>query len=113
MLLLTVNWESLAVRRSTFVPGALKLAVVPARLALLNVTVPGPDTLLHEICNSLPGGRPSSMARPTSVATAGKRIVWFSPASTIGGAFVGCTLMVTPVEVLVAPLLSVALAART
>src|SRR3989442_10499280 len=46
---LTLNWPSLAVRASTYVPPTEKLAVVTGKLGFANVTVPGPLTLLHAI----------------------------------------------------------------
>ena len=66
--------ESLAVRRSTYVPATLKDAVVDVLFAAPNVTVPGPLTLLHVMFSVLPDGKPSSTAVPLRLATAGKVI---------------------------------------
>ena len=56
---------SLAVNRSTYTPAAENVAVVTGLLALPNVTVPGPLSLLH-VRVSVPGGfgNPSSVALP-------------------------------------------------
>src|SRR5438445_1618343 len=64
---LTVNWPSLAVSASTYVPAAEKVAVVEAAFGLANVTVPGPLDLLQEIVSALS----MSTAVPASVAAAG------------------------------------------
>ena len=76
---------SLAVRRSTYVPAAEKLAVVSTAAALPNVTVPGPLTSVQVVVTVAGGfGKPSSVTVPSSVAAAGKVIVWSGPALTTG-----------------------------
>ena len=55
--------ESLAVRRSTYVPATLKDAVVDVLFAAPNVTVPGPLTLLHVMFSVLPDGKPPNQIR--------------------------------------------------
>ena len=73
---LTVNTESVAVSRKIYTPVALKVAVVPDRDALPNVTVPGPVTTDQSVLNVLPAGRPSSVAVPASVTVVtGRKIV--------------------------------------
>ena len=81
--------ESLAVRLRTYVPAALKLAVVAAVPGFAKVTVPGPLTLFQTTVSVLPTGRPSSPAVPVRLAVLGKVIVWFRPALTDGGWFTG------------------------
>src|SRR5438128_5579501 len=46
---LTLNWPSLAVRASTYVPPTEKVAVVTGELGLANVTVPGPLALFQAL----------------------------------------------------------------
>jgi hypothetical protein len=70
------NALSLPVNLSTYVPVALKLAVVFNALALPNVTVPGPLTVLHVVVNVAGGfGNPSSVAVPFRFAADGSVIV--------------------------------------
>ena len=58
--------------------------------ALPNVTVPGPLTFVQVVVTAPGGfGRPSSVTVPSSVAVAGKVIVWSGPALTTGGVFAG------------------------
>src|SRR5687767_9882175 len=59
---------SLASRRRIYVPDSLKLADVAAADPAANVTMPGPDNLLHEAASTLPAGRLSSLTAPTSVS---------------------------------------------
>jgi hypothetical protein len=92
---LAVTCVSLALRRRTYVPGALKLAWVIAEAGLEKVTVPGPATVLHAIVKVEPKGRPSSVADPFSVAEFGKVIVCEGPALTTGGWFCGVRITVT------------------
>src|SRR5215204_1619224 len=87
----TVKRESPAVRRSTYVPSIPNCAVVTAEAAFANVTVPGPETLVHVVVSVLPKGQPSSVAVPFKVAAAGRRTVWSGPALTTGGWFSGWT----------------------
>ncbi len=76
---------SFAVSRSTYVPAAEKLAVVSTAAALPNVTVPGPLTCVQAVVTVAGGvGNPSSVTVPSSVATAGRVIVWSGPALTTG-----------------------------
>src|SRR5690349_15219680 len=82
---LVASAPSLAVKRSTYVPAAENDAVVTAADALPNVTVPGPDTLLHASFSEPGGfGNPSSVALPDRFACAGSVTVWFAPALTRG-----------------------------
>src|SRR3989475_768591 len=67
---------SLAVRASTYVPPTEKVAVVAGELALANVTVPGPLTLLQKIVRVLS----TSVAVPASKAVAGSVIARSGPA---------------------------------
>src|SRR5262245_32321855 len=77
---------SLAVRRSRYVPGALKAAVVDRFDVLPNTTGPGPLDRLHCVVSAAGGlGRPSSNADPLSDAVAGSVIVIGVPALTPGG----------------------------
>ena len=77
-------WLSFAVRRKTYWPLVENVAVVDATLGSAKVTVPGPLTAVHAIVRVAPGGRPSSVTVPLSVAAAGSVIVWSGPASTTG-----------------------------
>src|SRR5512132_4587350 len=93
---LALSALSLAVRRSTYVPDAEKLAVVSTALALPKATVPGPLTLLHVVVTAPGGlGRPSSVTVPSRVAEAGSVIVSSAPALTTGAWFCGMTVIVT------------------
>ena len=58
--------------------------------ALPNVTVPGPLNFVHALATVEPVGRPSSVTTPLSEAPAGKEIVAFVPAFTVG-AWLVCT----------------------
>lgn len=82
------------------------------RLAgLVNATVPGPLALLQVIASVLPLGSPSSLAVPVSDAPPGSVIVWFVPAFTVGGWFVGggaATAKPVVVEALWTPVRTVA-----
>ena len=60
---------------NTFYFDALTLASLTAAFAGLNVTLPGPLTLLHETESVLPCGNPSSVTLPLSAAEAGNSIV--------------------------------------
>src|SRR2546426_1032902 len=81
---------SLAVSRRVYTPAAEKVAVVLSALEALNVTVPGPLTLLHMMV-SAPGGlgSPSSVAVPVRLAAFGSVIVWLAPALTTGALLPG------------------------
>ena len=57
-------------------------------LALPKVTVPGPLDIDH-VVDSVPDGRPSSVAVPLKFAEDGNVIVWLEPALTTGAWFVG------------------------
>ena len=61
-----------AVSRKTYEPNVEKLAVVLKAFALANVTVPGPLTFVHVVVNTLPAGKPSSVAVPP-IRCAGSR----------------------------------------
>jgi hypothetical protein len=63
---LALSAESLAVKRNIG-SAPLNAAVVAALFALPNVTVPGPLTRLQVLVNTLPAGRPSSVAVPFKV----------------------------------------------
>ena len=65
---------SFATSCSTYDPFTEKLARVFAVAAFVNVTVPGPDTLLHATVRILVGS-PSSVADPESVTVEGNVIV--------------------------------------
>src|SRR5882724_3669464 len=62
---------SLALRRRTYWPSVENVAVVDATFAFVNVTVPGPLTLLQAMVRVEPGGSPSSVAVPLSIAVFG------------------------------------------
>src|SRR5437867_2844912 len=66
---------SLAVKRSTLVPAAEKLAVIVSALTLPNVTFPGPLTFDQVVVSVLPAGKPSSLAVPFKLAEAGSVMV--------------------------------------
>src|SRR5512134_3484305 len=81
---------SSAVRRRTYDPASLNVAELIAASTGLNVTVPGPDTLLQPMVSACGGfGLPSSVAVPARLAPAGSAIVWFAPALAVGAAFIG------------------------
>jgi len=71
---------------------------------LANATAPGPLNFVHALVTVDPAGSPSSATTPFSEALAGKVIVAFGPAFTVGGRFVGgvtiggFTVMVTSLE---------------
>jgi hypothetical protein len=68
-----------------YTPALEKVAVVLAAVAVPNVTVPGPATLL-QLYVTAPGGFgcPSSVADPLSVTPFGRTTVWSGPALTTG-----------------------------
>ena len=72
LLLLGAPLLSVAVRLSTYVPAVENVAVVASAVASVNVTVPGPLTLLHRTDTIVPSG---SLAVPASEAVAGNVIV--------------------------------------
>ena len=76
---------SFAVSLRTYVPADENDATGLSIEASENVTLPGPDTLVHAVWR-FPGGfgLPSSDADPASVAVAGSVIVWSGPAFTVG-----------------------------
>src|SRR5438128_5753898 len=88
---LTLNWPSLTVRASTYVPLTEKVAVVAGELALANVTVPGPLTLLHAIARLLS----MSVAVPASDAAAGRVTVRSGPALTTGASLTAVIVIET------------------
>lgn len=103
---------SLAVSRSAYVPAIEKFAEELSAVALLNVTVPGPLTLLHDLVSVLPVGRPSSVADPASVTPFGNVTVESGPALTTGATFVGTTgltVITTSSEAVNVPSLAVSL----
>jgi hypothetical protein len=61
-------------------------AVVSTAEALPNVTVPGPEVLVHVCDRVLPVGLPSSVIVPSRDAPAGRVMVWSGPAFTDGAA---------------------------
>ena len=65
-----------------------KHAVVPSAFTFPKVTVTGPLYIDHVVVR-MPDGRPSSLAVPVKFAQDGKGSVWFEPALTTGGLFVG------------------------
>jgi hypothetical protein len=70
---LVVAAESLAVRRSVYVPGALKAAEVTGELdPPTNVAGPGPLTWVQWVASGMLDGRPSSLVVPFNDASAGK-----------------------------------------
>ncbi len=90
-----IRFESLPVRRNTYVPGVEKTALVERASISLKVTRPGPLNWLQKVVNVEPAGRPSSLAVPFRRALFGSVIVWFGPAFTIGAWFAGSTVTVT------------------
>src|SRR5215208_4862964 len=87
--------ESLAVRRSTYVPGVENIAFVEREFGSLKVTKPGPLNWPQNVVTIAPAGKPSSLAVPVRLAVFGSVIVWFGPAFTIGAAFAGNAVTVT------------------
>src|SRR5215216_1310002 len=86
---------SLADKRSTYVPGVEKIALVTGLLISLKVTKPGPLNWLQNVLTMAPAGKPSSLTVPFRLAVLGRVIVRLGPAFTIGAAFAGSTVMVT------------------
>ena len=73
----------MAVNRSRYVPGLLKVTSVTGEPGLAKVAPPGPATLLQVVV-SLSASGEVSFTEPFSVALLfGKVIVWFGPASTV------------------------------
>jgi hypothetical protein len=70
--------------------------VVSIAFGSAKVTVPGPETF-DQVVVTAPGGlgRPSSVTVPSSVALAGRVIVWSGPALTFGAWFAPLTVMTT------------------
>src|SRR5687767_10033757 len=87
--------ESLAVRRSKYVPAAEKLAAVTGDACGLKLTVPGPLTFPHDTASVEPIGRPSSIAVPFKAAVAGSVISRSGPALASGGRLPDTTVIVT------------------
>src|SRR6266508_2289977 len=85
---LALRAESLALSRSTYVPGTVNDAVVDRAAGSAKVTEPGPLTADH-VCVVEAGGlgRPSSVTVPFRVALAGSTMDWSAPAFTRGGWF--------------------------
>ena len=71
------------------------MAVEDKLVALLKVTVPGPETLDQVFVKVLPEGNPSSVAVPVREAVLGKVMVWSTPALTEGGWFTGIVMVNT------------------
>lgn len=106
---LTVTVPSVAVSLSTYDPNVEKVACVTAEFGLLNVTVPGPLTLLQV---SVKGPLPP-LAEPFRVTVlVGSVIVWLGPALTVRGG-VGPGFTATPAVALTVVVPSVALNCRT
>ncbi|MFN7916653.1 MAG: hypothetical protein U0Q55_15025 [Vicinamibacterales bacterium] len=102
-----------AVSRSTYVPGALKVAVVAGFEAFAKVAVPGPLRCVHWLVTAAPVGRPSSLTVPASVAPAGNVMLWFAPAETVGARLVAVPVAVTVVSAKPVSWLSLAVRRRT
>ena len=64
---LALSWPSPAVRRSTYVPAVVKDAPESAAFELVNVTLPGPLTVVQLADTLLPAGKPSSVTVPLSL----------------------------------------------
>ena len=94
-LSLLLNTLSDAVNWSTYVPAALKLALVTATAGAEKVTVPGPLTRAQAKVMA-PGGDgfPSSDAEPWRVAVAGSVMTRSGPALTVGAAFEGALITI-------------------
>ena len=105
-----VSAVSLAVKRKTYVPATLNVAIVAGLAAFTKVTVPGPLVRVHRLVTAAPVGKPSSVTVPASGAPAGNVIVWLVPVVTIGATFVGSagfTVMVVSANALSAVSLAV------
>jgi hypothetical protein len=85
---------SVAVSRSTYVPGAPNVAVVAALAASPKTTPAGPLTTLQAEVSDEPSGFPSSLTEPTSVVVS-PSTRWSSPALTTGGTLAGSKTTVT------------------
>src|SRR5437867_9072447 len=84
MVALVEAAPSLAVSRKTYVPLAENVAVVSTKLALPNVTVPGPLTFVHVVVG-VAFGNPSSVTVPSRLAMfVGNVMVWSGPAFAVG-----------------------------
>jgi hypothetical protein len=94
-LSLALNTLSDAVSRRTYVPAALKLALVTAAAGAEKVTVPGPLTRA-QLKVMAPGGDgfPSSDAEPWRLTIDGSVMVRSGPALTVGGAFEGTLITI-------------------
>ncbi|MFN7916651.1 MAG: hypothetical protein U0Q55_15015 [Vicinamibacterales bacterium] len=68
----------------TYVPGALKLAVVAAWAAFANVTVPGPLICVHAVVTVAPCGRPSSVTVGVNESVAGSTTLRWGARLTFG-----------------------------
>ena len=99
-VLVLINAVSLAINRRTYAPFVENPAVVTSEVALPNVTVPAPLTLLHATVNLL-DGNPSSVAVPDRFATDGNVTVWFGPALTTGAWLTGGAALTVIVTALV------------
>ncbi len=66
-----------------------KVALVSAAVALVKVTVPGPEVRDQVLVSVPEAGRPSSVMVPSRDAVAGRVIAWSAPALTTGGWLVG------------------------
>ena len=85
-----LNAPSSPVSLSTYVPAALKSAVVLSAFALPNVTVPGPLTFVQAVETAAGGfGSPSSVTAPLKLADPGSMIALSLPAFTKGAWFTG------------------------
>ena len=94
-LSLLLNTLSDAVSCRTYVPAALKLALVTAAVGAEKVTVPGPLTRAQRKVMA-PGGDgfPSSDAEPWRLAVAGSVMTRSGPALTVGAAFEGALITI-------------------
>src|SRR5688500_10504922 len=91
---LPASAESLAVKRSTYIPGSLKLAMTMFARPGVNVTLPGPLTWLQAVVIVPPTGRPSSVTLVNTANGFGMVTDRSGPASTTGGSLAGVGLTV-------------------
>ena len=83
----------------------LNVAVVANALGLPNVTVPGPDNLLHVVVK-VPDGSPSSDAVPESETDkVGRFMLWSVPALTVGAELTLILVVTRPTELMAPELL--------
>ena len=111
---LPINALSDALSFRTYVPEALKLALVTAAAGAENHTVPGPLTRIQRRVIAPGGdGLPSSDAEPWRLALDDRVMVQSGPALTVGGAFIPDVLTITVTLSLLLSKLSDAVSCRT